>query len=640
MIADGGMTSSGDVAKAIAAGADTVMLGSMFAGTDESPGDVVVVQGERLKQYRGMGSLGAMKARGFSKDRYFQGDVEDVDKLVPEGVEAHVPYKGPVRNVIHQLVGGLRQSMGYCGAATIDEMRTATRFVRITGAGLRESHPHDVADDQGRAQLPARWLSSSRSPSANPELGPEERPVLVVDLGGQYSQLIARRVREARVYSELVGHRITAGEARARRPAAIVLSGGPASVYAEGAPQVDPELFELGVPTLGICYGMQLMAQDLGGRVERTGVSEFGKTELRADGGALLAGLPEEQTVWMSHRDSVTAPPEGATVTAGSPSTPIAAFEHPEQAASTASSSTPRSCTRPYGQDVLKNFLYEVAGAAPTWTPAAVIEEQVERIRAQVGGERVLCALSGGVDSAVAALLVHKAVGDRLTCVFVDHGLLRKDEATQVVEAFEGHFHVPLVHVDAADALPRAAGGRDRARGEAQDHRRRVHPRLRGGGGPPRRDPLPRPGDALLGRDRVRRRGRRRRGQDQVAPQRRRAARGHGDGARRAAAPALQGRGPARRRGAGHARAARLAPAVPGPGARDPDHRRGHPRAARDPAPGRRDPAGGDPARRPLPRPLAVLRGAARRSARSASRATSARTRTRSSSARSRPRTR
>jgi IMP dehydrogenase len=144
VIADGGMTSSGDVAKAIAAGAETVMLGSMFAGTDEAPGDVVVVQGERLKQYRGMGSLGAMKARGFSKDRYFQGDVEDVDKLVPEGVEAHVPYKGPVRHVIHQLVGGLRQSMGYCGAGTIEQMRTATRFVRITGAGLRESHPHGV----------------------------------------------------------------------------------------------------------------------------------------------------------------------------------------------------------------------------------------------------------------------------------------------------------------------------------------------------------------------------------------------------------------------------------------------------------------------------------------------------------------
>ena len=293
------------------------------------------------------------------------------------------------------------------------------------------------------------------------EPAPEERPVLVVDLGGQYSQLIARRVRECRVYSELVGHRISAAEVQARRPAALVLSGGPASVYAEGAPHVDPGLFELGVPALGICYGMQLMAQELGGRVERTGVSEFGKTELRAQGGALFAGLPEEQTVWMSHRDSVTAPPEGATVTAGSPSAPISAFEDPERGLYGVQFH-PEVVHTPHGNDLLKNFLYEVAGAAPTWTPAAVIEEQVERIRAQVGSERVLCALSGGVDSAVAALLVHKAVGDRLTCVFVDHGLLRKEEATQVVEAFRGHFHVPLVHVDAqARFLARLAGVTD-----------------------------------------------------------------------------------------------------------------------------------------------------------------------------------
>jgi GMP synthase (glutamine-hydrolysing) len=290
------------------------------------------------------------------------------------------------------------------------------------------------------------------------EPAPEERPVLVVDLGGQYSQLIARRVREARVYSELVGHRITAAEARARSPAAIVLSGGPASVYAENAPQIDPGLYELGVPTLGICYGMQLMARDLGGRVERTGVSEFGKTELVATGGALFQGVPPQQTVWMSHRDSVVAAPRGASVPAGSPSTPIAAFEAPERGLYGVQFH-PEVVHTPYGQEILKNFLYEVAGAPATWTPAAVIEEQVERIRAQVGGERVLCALSGGVDSSVAALLVHKAVGDRLTCVFVDHGLLREDEAAQVVEAFEGHFHVPLVHVDAADRfLARLAG--------------------------------------------------------------------------------------------------------------------------------------------------------------------------------------
>ncbi len=293
--------------------------------------------------------------------------------------------------------------------------------------------------------------------------------MLVVDLGGQYSHLIARRVRECRVYSELVPHGISPAEVRARNPAALILSGGPASVYAEGAPRVDPGLFELGVPALGICYGMQLMAQELGGRVERTGVSEFGKTGLRAAHGALFEGLPEEQTVWMSHRDSVAAPPEGAQVTAGSPSTPIAAFEDPERRLYGVQFH-PEVVHTPHGTDLLKNFLYAVADAAPTWTAAAVIEEQVERIRAQVGVERVLCALSGGVDSAVAALLVHKAIGDQLTCVFVDHGLLRKDEAAQVIETFEGHFHVALVHVDAgARFLARLAGVED-----PEEKRRRI----------------------------------------------------------------------------------------------------------------------------------------------------------------------
>jgi len=278
----------------------------------------------------------------------------------------------------------------------------------------------------------------------------EERPVLVLDLGGQYSQLIARRVRECRVYSELVGHGVTPEEVRARNPLALILSGGPASVYAEGAPRIDPRLYELGIPTLGICYGMQLMAQDLGGAVERTGASEFGKTDVRVHEGALFAGLPEEQIAWMSHRDSVTAPPEGSRVVAGSGSTPIAAFEHAERKLY-GIQFHPEVVHTPSGTEVLKNFLYGVANAPATWTAAAVIEEQVERIRAQVGSGRVLCALSGGVDSAVAALLVHKAVGDQLTCVFVDHGLLRKDEAVQVVETFRGHFHVPLVHVDAEE---------------------------------------------------------------------------------------------------------------------------------------------------------------------------------------------
>jgi GMP synthase (glutamine-hydrolysing) len=270
----------------------------------------------------------------------------------------------------------------------------------------------------------------------------------VIDLGGQYSQLIARRVRECRVYSELVGHTISPEAVRARNPYALILSGGPASVYADDAPHVDPRIFELGIPTLGICYGMQLMALDLGGRVDRTGVSEFGKTELHAEESELLRDTPETQTVWMSHRDSVVAPPEGARVVAGSPSTPIAAFEAPERRLYGVQFH-PEVVHTPHGMAVLKNFLYEIADAPPAWTPAAVIEEQVERIRAQVGSERVLCALSGGVDSAVAALIVHKAVGDQLTCVFVDHGLLRKDEALQVVDTFGEGFGIPLIHVAA-----------------------------------------------------------------------------------------------------------------------------------------------------------------------------------------------
>ena len=297
----------------------------------------------------------------------------------------------------------------------------------------------------------------------------EDRPVLVVDFGGQYSQLIARRVREARVYSELVSHRTPAQAIRARNPRALILSGGPASVYADEAPKLDGAVWELGIPTLGICYGMQLMALDLGGRVERTGGSEFGRADLRSAGGALLEDTPEEQVVWMSHRDSVTAPPEDAQVTASSPSTPIAAFEAPERGLYGVQFH-PEVVHTAHGQAVLKNFLYGVAEAPPTWTAAAVIEEQVERIRAQVGSERVLCALSGGVDSAVAALLVHKAIGDRLTCVFVDHGLLRKDEAAQVVETFQGHFNVPLVHVEAQDRFLDRLEGID----DPEEKRKRV----------------------------------------------------------------------------------------------------------------------------------------------------------------------
>jgi GMP synthase (glutamine-hydrolysing) len=287
----------------------------------------------------------------------------------------------------------------------------------------------------------------------------EERPVLVVDFGGQYSQLIARRVRECRVYSELVHHTTAPAELAARRPLALVLSGGPASVYADGAPEAHPGIFDLGVPVLGICYGMQLMARDLGGRVERTDSSEFGRAEVRVEPDSeLFGGLPAEQVGWMSHRDSVTSPPDGARVTAASPSTPISGFEDPARKIY-GIQFHPEVLHTEHGTEILKNFLYRVADAPPVWTAAAVIEEETARIRAQVGRERVLCGLSGGVDSAVAALLVHKAVGDQLTCVFVDHGLLRKDEAAQVVETFGRHFHVPLLHVDARERFLTRLGG-------------------------------------------------------------------------------------------------------------------------------------------------------------------------------------
>jgi GMP synthase (glutamine-hydrolysing) len=292
--------------------------------------------------------------------------------------------------------------------------------------------------------------------------GGAHRPVLVIDFGAQYAQLIARRVRECRVYSEIVSHETPAAELAARDPIGIILSGGPASIYEPGAPAVDPDLFELGVPVLGICYGMQAMAAALGGEVSNTGIGEFGKTPLRlADGSAIFGDLPAEQTAWMSHRDSVLRPPSGFAVTASTEVTPVAAMEHRERALYGVQFH-PEVGHTPRGTEMLGSFVLDVCQAPPTWTALQFIEEQVERIRAEVGDEQVICALSGGVDSAVAALLVHRAVGDQLTCVFVDHGLLRKAEAEQVVEAFEEHFRVPLVHVDAADRfLDRLAGVSD-----------------------------------------------------------------------------------------------------------------------------------------------------------------------------------
>jgi GMP synthase (glutamine-hydrolysing) len=279
----------------------------------------------------------------------------------------------------------------------------------------------------------------------------DDRPILVLDFGAQYAQLIARRIRERRVLSELVPHDLTAAELAARNPAGIVLSGGPASVNEPDAPALDPALFDLGVPVLGICYGMQAMAQALGGEVGRTGTGEFGKTELEVDQSAVLfRGIPPAHSCWMSHNDSVTRLPEGFRATAASPGAPVAAMEHVERRLH-AVQFHPEVVHTPQGTDMLERFAYDVCGQDGSWTPQRVIDEQVERIRAQVGSEKVLCALSGGVDSAVAALLVHRAVGDQLTCVFVDHGLLREGEAEQVVETFGGHYKVPLVHVQAQE---------------------------------------------------------------------------------------------------------------------------------------------------------------------------------------------
>jgi GMP synthase (glutamine-hydrolysing) len=281
----------------------------------------------------------------------------------------------------------------------------------------------------------------------------DPRPVLVVDFGAQYAQLIARRVRECHVYSEIVPFDAPLAEIEVRRPAGLILSGGPASVYEAGAPSVDPELFTLGVPTLGICYGHQAMARALGGRVEPTGNREYGRTILVvADPGVLLADVATTETVWMSHGDTVTAGPEGFRVTASTESTPVAAMEAPERGLFGVQFHPEVSHTA-RGLEILKRFLYDGCGLLPEWTPANVIERAVERIRHQVGDGHALCALSGGVDSAVAALLVYKAVGKNLTCVFVDHGLLRAGEAEQVVETFARHFNVPLIHAGRAESF-------------------------------------------------------------------------------------------------------------------------------------------------------------------------------------------
>jgi len=277
------------------------------------------------------------------------------------------------------------------------------------------------------------------------------RPVLVVDFGAQYAQLIARRVREAHIYSQVVPSTMSVADMLAKDPQAVILSGGPSSVYEPNAPQVDPTLFETGLPVFGICYGFQTMANALGGTVAKTGLSEFGATELTVtDSKCLFASLPATQSVWMSHGDAVHEAPSGFVVTATTAGAPVAAFEDLERKFAGVQFHPEVGHTQ-FGQDILTHFLYDIAGLAPDWTTAGIVDEQVARIKAQVGDAQVICGLSGGVDSAVAAALVHKAVGDNLTCVFVDHGLLRAGEREQVERDYVAATGIKLVVVDASE---------------------------------------------------------------------------------------------------------------------------------------------------------------------------------------------
>lgn len=292
----------------------------------------------------------------------------------------------------------------------------------------------------------------------------------MLDFGAQYAQLIARRIREAGVYSEIWPHDVPADALARARPAAIVFSGGPASVYAPGAPQVDPALFDLGIPVLGICYGQQLMARVLGGDVREAVHREYGPADLDVTGGAaLFRGLPRRLRCWMSHGDLVLAPPPGFAVLGRTPNSPVAAMGDPKRRLYGVQFH-PEVAHTQHGADLLRNFLYGVAGCRGTWTPGNFIDGAVARIRRQVGDGRAVCGLSGGVDSAVAAALVHRAIGDRLTCIFVDHGLLRKGEREQVEAAFRDALGIPLVVVDAADRFLARLEGVD----DPEEKRRRI----------------------------------------------------------------------------------------------------------------------------------------------------------------------
>jgi GMP synthase (glutamine-hydrolysing) len=309
--------------------------------------------------------------------------------------------------------------------------------------------------------IPLRFTVLSQ-PSRSPSSTPARETVLVVDFGAQYAQLIARRVRELSVHSEIVPHRITAAEVGDRAPAAIILSGGPKSVHVEGAPSLDPAIYELGIPVFGICYGAQLIAHQLGGTVGRGLRGEYGRTTMNRIAGSasvlLHDGIPAQQVVWMSHFDAVTEVPPGFVATASTPDAPVAAFESADRQIY-AVQYHPEVGHTPYGMPVLEQFLWRLARCAPSWKMSSVLVEQIEAIRRQVGDGRAICGLSGGVDSSVAAAIVHRAIGHQLTCVYVDTGLMRKGESEQVVETFRRNMGIELIHVDAGDRFFAALEG-------------------------------------------------------------------------------------------------------------------------------------------------------------------------------------
>ena len=561
VIADGGMRNGGDVSKAFACGADAVMIGSPLARAYEAPG------------------------------RGFHWGMATFHPSLPRGARVKTTQNGSLEQILlgpaHEndgtfnLMGSLRTSMATCGYEDIPAFHRAEVMVAPSLQTEGKQLQRDQAVGMGATSRRPRAASRRANGVADGRLAPTASPsptgvtrgrrtpraasvsraarrrtdeVLVLDFGGQYSQLIARRVRECGVFTELLPHHVALEEISARAPRGLILSGGPASVYADGAPQAAAGAARARRP------GARHLLRHAGdgaraGRPRRgrrgRRVRPLAADRARARAGC-SAGRPTEQACWMSHRDTVYEAPPGFTALASSTESPVAAFEDVERGLY-GIQFHPEVVHTPYGTQILTTFLRDICGCDMDWSAASVIEEQIARIREQVGDGQVICGLSGGVDSSVAALLVHKAVGDQLTCVFVDHGLMRKNEGDQVVAAFRDHFKVPLVAVDAEERFLARLAGVTEPEAKRKIIGDGVHPRLRGGGGQARRPALPRPGHALLGRDRV---GRRRPGAATIKSH-------HNVGglpedlrvrARRAAAHAVQGRGaPGRHR----ARAAR-----------------------------------------------------------------------------------